>query len=151
MLLCSEPWDRDLLQYHMNFWISLAIAEKKSARILTAIAQNLQISLGNIAILIILNLQSMNVECFRSSNFFSLPFFFCLFFLGQHPWHMEVPRLEVEQELQLLAYAIARQILNPLSKTRDRNWNLMFISWICFCCATTGTPTRFSNFFQSLL
>ena len=29
------------------------------------------------------------------------------FFLGQHLWHMEVPRLEVESELQLPAYATA--------------------------------------------
>ena len=28
-------------------------------------------------------------------------------FLGLHPWHMEVPRLEVESELQPLAYTIA--------------------------------------------
>ena len=28
-------------------------------------------------------------------------------FLGPHPQHMEVPRLEVESELQLLAYTIA--------------------------------------------
>ena len=26
---------------------------------------------------------------------------------GLHPWHMEVPRLGVQSELQLLAYAIA--------------------------------------------
>ena len=65
--------------------------------------------------------------------------FFCLFvFLGPHPWHVEVPRLEVESELQLLAYTTATatamqdpscvcdlhhslrqcQILNPLSKAR---------------------------------
>ena len=30
---------------------------------------------------------------------------FC--FLGPHLWHMEVPRLGVESELQLLAYATA--------------------------------------------
>ena len=32
-------------------------------------------------------------------------FFFC--FLGQHPRHVEVPRLGVESELQLLAYTAA--------------------------------------------
>ena len=32
------------------------------------------------------------------------------------------------------------QILNPLSKTRDRTLNLMFPSWIHFRCITTGTP-----------
>ena len=64
---------------------------------------------------------------------------FLFFFLWQHLWHMEVPRLEVESELQLPAYITAtamrdlscicklhcslqqHQILNPLSKAR--NWN----------------------------
>ena len=67
---------------------------------------------------------------------FCLLFFFCFCFLGLHLWHMEVPRLEVESELQLLAYATAtamrdlsrvcdldhsswwRQILNPLCGAR---------------------------------
>ena len=39
-------------------------------------------------------------------------FVFCLFvclfcFLGLHLWHMEVPRLGIKLELQLLAYAAA--------------------------------------------
>ena len=53
-----------------------------------------------------------------------------------HPWHKEVPRLGVESELKLLAYAILtwnqrlicdlhhslqqHQITNPLSKARDQ-------------------------------
>ena len=65
--------------------------------------------------------------------------FFCLVFcfLGLHPWHLEVPRLGVQSELLLLAYATATatpdlslfcdlphssqqcQILNPLSEARD--------------------------------
>ena len=83
--------------------------------------------------------------------------FFCLF-LGPHPWHMEVPRLGVKSELLLLAYATATatwdpshifdqhhssqkcQILNRLSKARDRTHNLMVPCWIRFCCATMGTP-----------
>ena len=52
-------------------------------------------------------------------------------FLGPHVWHMEVTRLGVQLEPQLLAYARAtatcdlhhsswqRQILNPLSEARD--------------------------------
>ena len=61
-------------------------------------------------------------------------FIFCL---GWHLWHMEVPRLGVESEMQLLAYATAtampdpicvcdlhcssqeHHILNPLSGARD--------------------------------
>ena len=34
-------------------------------------------------------------------------FFSFFFFLGPHPWHMEGPRLGVQSELQLLAYARA--------------------------------------------
>ena len=34
-------------------------------------------------------------------------FIFAFFFKGPHPWHMEVPRLGVKSELQLLAYATA--------------------------------------------
>ena len=67
---------------------------------------------------------------------------------------MEVPRLGVETELQLLAYATAtpmhglshicvlhhssqqRRILNPLSRARDRTHILMDD---CYCWATTGT------------
>ena len=88
--------------------------------------------------------------------------FFCLFgffcFLWLHMWHMEVPRLGVESELQLLAYTTAtatqdpicicdphhssrqHQILNPLIEARNRTRNLMVPSQIHFCCATMGTP-----------
>ena len=70
------------------------------------------------------------------------------FFLGPHPWHMEVPRLEVESELQLPVYTTAtpglsclcdlhhsswpRQIFNPLSETRDWTHTLMVPSRIRF-------------------
>ena len=86
---------------------------------------------------------------------------------------MEVPRLEVELEEHLPAYATAtvvrdpscvydlhdssRQcgILKPLSEARDRTSVFMDTSQICFHCATTGTPhlTLFScllYFSQSL-
>ena len=74
---------------------------------------------------------------------------------------MEVPRLGVKSELQLLAYttAIAMQdpshvcslyhsarqgrVLNALSESRDQTRNLMVLSQICFCCATAGTPVFF--------
>ena len=64
-------------------------------------------------------------------------FFFFLVFLGPHPQYMEVPRLGVESELQLLAYTTAtatrdpsricnlhhssqqHHILNALSEARD--------------------------------
>ena len=72
-------------------------------------------------------------------------------FLGQHLRHVEVPRLGVELELYLLAYATATAtqdlshvcnlqhsaqqhgILNPLSKARDQTCVLMDASQIHFC------------------
>ena len=80
-------------------------------------------------------------------------FYFLIFLtfglLGPHPRHMEVPRLRVELELQLMAYTIAtaawdlshvckpyhssRQhwILNPLSMARDGTCVLMVASQTC--------------------
>ena len=87
------------------------------------------------------------------------------FFLGPHLEHMEVARLVVESELQLLAYATATAtsdpsricdlhycsqqcwILNPLSEARDRTCNLMIPTQICFSCAMIVTP-RTLYFFQ---
>ena len=71
---------------------------------------------------------------------------------------MEVPRLEVELELQLPAYTTAtatpdlrrvcnlchssqqHQIPDLLIEARDQTCNLMDTSQIRFCCATAGTP-----------
>ena len=79
-------------------------------------------------------------------------------FVVFHSWHMEVPRLGVESELQQLAYATATaspdpshicnlhhssqkcHILNPLSEARDGTCILMDASQICFCWAMTRTP-----------
>ena len=78
-------------------------------------------------------------------------------FLGLQVWHMEVPRLGVESELQLppmpqpwqrairavlcnLHHSSWQvQILKPLSKARDRTCILMDASWIHFLCTTMGT------------
>ena len=69
--------------------------------------------------------------------------FFFFSFLGPHQWHMEVPRLGVESELQLPAYTTAiatrdlshiynlhlssqqRQILNAPNEARDQTSILM--------------------------
>ena len=85
-------------------------------------------------------------------------FFLSFVFLGPHLRHMEVSRLEVQLELQLLAYATAtatqdpswvcdlhrssrqRQILNPRIEARDQTHNLMVPSRIRFHCSMTGTP-----------
>ena len=74
-------------------------------------------------------------------------------------YHMKVPRLGVEAELQLPAYDTVtatpdpscvcnlyhssqqRRVLNPLSKARDRTQILMDTSEIRFCCTAMGTPS----------
>ena len=77
---------------------------------------------------------------------------FALFcFLGPHLQHMEVPRLGVKSEPQLLASTTAtatwdqshicdlhhslqpRRILNPLSEARDRTHILKDTSWVLLC------------------
>ena len=78
---------------------------------------------------------SASETCFTD---FFFPFFFYFYFLELHLWHMEVPRLGVESELQLLACAKAtampdpslicdlhhsswqHQVPNPLREGRDR-------------------------------
>ena len=97
-------------------------------------------------------------------SLFFLSFFFV--FLGLHLWHMELPRLGIDLELQPPAYTRVtatqdpshvcdlhhsvhhssqqRQILNPLSKARDRTCNLMVPSRIRFLCAAPGTPMHHS-------
>ena len=73
----------------------------------------------------------------------SLSFSLSLSLSGPHPWHMEIPRLGAESELQLLTYTTATAmwdpshicdlyqsspqcwILNTLSKARDRTRVLM--------------------------
>ena len=86
-------------------------------------------------------------------------FLFVLSFEGHgYPQHTEVPRLGIQSELQLPAYARAtatrdlsracdlhysswqQQMLNPLSEARDRTRNLTVPSQIRFHCATMGTP-----------
>ena len=80
--------------------------------------------------------------------------------LGLHPQHMGVPRLGVELELQLLAYATATampdpsrvcdlhhslkqcQTLDPLIEARNRTHILMDTSRVHFCCATMGSPNK---------
>ena len=90
-------------------------------------------------------------------------FFFPLF-LGPHPWHLEVPRLGVESELCLPAYATATatwdssHVCNLLHSSQEC-WILKLLSeariklacsWILVgfvnCWATKGSPDyNFSN------
>ena len=71
---------------------------------------------------------------------------FSFFFLGPHLWHVEVPRLRIKLEVQLLACAIVTQdpnhicnlrcslwhhrILNPMSEAREETHVLMDTSWV---------------------
>ena len=78
-------------------------------------------------------------------------------FLGLNPWHMEVPRLGVQWELQLPAYATGtavpdpshifdlhgssqqHEILNPQSEARDQTHILVDISGVHYWWDTMGT------------
>ena len=102
------------------------------------------------------------------SNLTTFPFFFFfgLFRAAPARCKSEVPRLGVKLELQPLAYNIATamsdpsrlfnlhhsswqcQILYPLSDARDQTCILMDASHICFCRATTGTPTTFIHIYK---
>ena len=81
---------------------------------------------------------------------------------------MEVPRLGVQLELQLLAYATAtaipdpscicdlhhgsRQcpILNPRSTARDRTQILMDTSWVCYPLSHNANSEKIYILFQIL-
>ena len=87
-------------------------------------------------------------------------YIYIFFPFGLHPRPVEVPRLGVTSDVQLLAYTTAtttldlsqiwdlqhsswqHQILNPPSEARDWTCILMDTSWICFHWATLGTPSR---------
>ena len=58
-------------------------------------------------------LASPSPEAGRHSAAAQIPSCFCFCFLGPHLWHMEVPRLGVESELQLPAYATATATGDP--------------------------------------
>ena len=47
------------------------------------------------------------------NNFFFFFFFFFFVFLGPHPRHMEVPKVGVKSELQLLAYTTSNARSEP--------------------------------------
>ena len=104
--------------------------------------------------------------------FFLILFIFC--FLGLHLWHMEVPRVRVESELQLLAYTTDTatpdpsyicnlcciswqcRILNPLSEARDRTHNicniyyfLLFLSFFNHTCSMWKFPGQALNLSNS--
>ena len=96
-----------------------------------------------------LQLSSEMIPITTDFPYFLFFFFFFFIFLGPHPWHMEVPRLGVDSELQLPACATATATLdlsrvcdlhhssrqqwipNPLSKARGQTHVLMDTSQFC--------------------
>ena len=66
-------------------------------------------------------LKSKGHFALTGSTFWNCPaislslFFFFFFFIGPHLWHMEVLRLGVKSELQLLAYTTAHSNAGSLT------------------------------------
>ena len=60
---------------------------------------------------------------FPNLKSFFWSFFFFFFLMRPHPRHLEVPRLGVESELQLLTYTTAHS--SPLSEAKDQTRILM--------------------------
>ena len=101
----------------------------------------------------------------QNSTFICDKAFFFFSFLGPHSRHVEVPRLGIESELQLLTHTTAtamwdlshiwdlyhssqqHPILKPLSKIRDQTCILKDTSKIHFLCATTGALCDEAFFF----
>ena len=77
------------------------------------------------------------------------------FFLGLHPQHREVPRLQLSASATARAmpypsyicdlYHSSRQheILYPLSGARDQIRVFMDTSWVCYFSVTVGTPIMY--------
>ena len=107
-----------------------------------------------------LSISAQTVSSFDPCLWASVLFFFFFFpaFLGPHPQHVEVLRLGVKSELQLLACTTAtatqdlshdgdlhhrsqqHQILNSLSESRVQTQILMDTSQVLYCWAMTGAP-----------
>ena len=65
-------------------------------------------------------------------------FFLLGFFLGPHPWHVEIPRLGVRSELQLLAYTTATAMPRSESILLYHNGNSQL------CSSSPTFPYEFS-------
>ena len=109
----------------------------------------------------------MDISFLCQANLSFLFYFFA--FSGLHPWHMEVPRLGVKSELQLLAYTTAtatrdlscicdlyhssqpRWILNSLNEARDWAHIFMDPSQVCQLLSWEENSLSFLNKMTSLL
>ena len=79
----------------------------------------------------------------KTTSLFSMPlslfledFFFFNCFLGQHPWHMDIPRLGVD-----VSRSNARS-LTQWARARDQTCIVMNTTWVHYCWGTAGTPGR---------
>ena len=57
--------------------------------------------------------QILNMLCHQGTPKCAFIFILIFCFLGPHLWHMEVPGLEVESEIQLPAYTTAHGNVDP--------------------------------------
>ena len=89
--------------------------------------------------------------------------FFFLVFLGSHMWHMEVPRVGVQSELQLPAYTIGTAMPDPQSTeqgqgsnphphgcqlgslTAEPQWELLFV------CLSYHFPPKKSKYRKAIM
>ena len=83
-----------------------------------------------------------NVFSTHLAFFFSFLSFF--FFLGPHPWHTEVPSLEVESELQLQACATAT--LDPSHVCSSTSLIPGLGMSLCHECSTPPHPPKKISF-----
>ena len=106
----------------------------------------------------IIGLMKYNVHIKYNKYMLKCLSLFFFFFLEPHLWHMDIPRLGVESEIELPAYAtttamqdpshvcdlhhISRQCRIPdsQSQARDGTHILMDTSQIHFHCTEMGTP-----------
>ena len=96
-------------------------------------------------------------------------FFFFLVLLGPNLWHLEVPRLGTDSELQLPAYTTATatwdlsqvcnlhhnslpcQIFDPLSKARVRTCVLIDTSWVRWLLSHGENSLLFLYFYSNVI
>ena len=134
--------------------------EKETVIICTYISQSQDYASRNVAATLTKKLQRWK----QNVNFFCV-----IFFLGPQVWHMELPRLGVKWELQLLAYTTATatmdlssicglhhssqqcQILSPLSEARNQTQVPMDTSWVPYHWATVGTSVNYFLYDHKLL
>ena len=142
------PWENDSYLFKGKTHFVLLSQRMKPIFFFFFLVVNLSTTL--FSTFVCAHLSRLTEFMFESPLFLLLP----LFCLGPYPWHMEVPRLGVQSELQQPAYTTATatwdlsclfnlhhsswqcRIPYPLNKARDQTRILMDVNQICFCGAT---------------